>query len=204
MMKLICLLGHCECDSHTVHKLSQRHLTADWLAPQESDCLRMHSKASSEWLPSHIKAMRPFLEILKMAGYFPDIPCICWRLSFIHDCMFHVCLLTGSSVPLPGETSLCLVWHIGCAVLAVCCLFAGCFISRYVAEDNEGQSSGVSEQLCACYTTREKYVICFCLFPSVFLVSISETLSYYNVYLCFVTWLCSINQSIVPSFRFRT
>jgi len=24
----------CECDGHTVHKLSQRRLTADWLAPQ--------------------------------------------------------------------------------------------------------------------------------------------------------------------------
>ena len=32
-----------ECDSHTVHKLSQRRLTADRLAPRESDCSRMHS-----------------------------------------------------------------------------------------------------------------------------------------------------------------
>jgi len=29
VMKLICLLSHCECDSHTVHKLRQRRLTAD-------------------------------------------------------------------------------------------------------------------------------------------------------------------------------
>jgi len=29
VMKLICSLGHCECDGHTVHKLSQRRLTAD-------------------------------------------------------------------------------------------------------------------------------------------------------------------------------
>jgi hypothetical protein len=28
MMKLICSLGHCECDGHTAHKLSQRRLTA--------------------------------------------------------------------------------------------------------------------------------------------------------------------------------
>ena len=33
----------CKCDGHTVHKLSQRRLTADWLASQESDCSRMHS-----------------------------------------------------------------------------------------------------------------------------------------------------------------
>ena len=36
LMKLICSLGHCECDGHTVHKLSERLLTADWLAPRES------------------------------------------------------------------------------------------------------------------------------------------------------------------------
>jgi len=33
----------CECDSHTVHKLSQQRLTADWLAPRESDSSRMDS-----------------------------------------------------------------------------------------------------------------------------------------------------------------
>jgi hypothetical protein len=64
----------CECDGHTVNKLSQRRLTADWLAARESDCSRMHCKVSSDWLPSYIKAMRPVLEIFKMAGYFSDSP----------------------------------------------------------------------------------------------------------------------------------
>ena len=36
-----------ECDGHMVHKLSQWRLTADWLAPQDSDCSWMHSKVSS-------------------------------------------------------------------------------------------------------------------------------------------------------------
>jgi hypothetical protein len=72
LMKLICSLGHCECDGHTVHKLIQRRLTADWLAPLESECSRMQNKVSSEWLPCYIKANRPVLEILKMAAYFPD------------------------------------------------------------------------------------------------------------------------------------
>jgi len=74
VMNLICSLGHCECDGHTVHKLSQRLLTADWLAPRESDCSRMYSKVSSDWVPSYIKAMRSILEIFKMAGHFPDNP----------------------------------------------------------------------------------------------------------------------------------
>ena len=60
----------CECDSHTVHKLSQRRLTADWLAPRESDCSRTRSRVSSGWLPSYIKATPLVLEIFKMPRYF--------------------------------------------------------------------------------------------------------------------------------------
>ena len=72
--KLICSLGHCACKAHTVHKLSQRPLNADWLAPRESDSSRMRSNIFSDWLPSYIKATWPVLEILKMAGYIPDRP----------------------------------------------------------------------------------------------------------------------------------
>jgi len=64
----------CECDGHTVHKLSQRRLTADWLAPRDSDSSPMHSKVSSDWLLRYIKATRPVPEIFKMDGYFPDSP----------------------------------------------------------------------------------------------------------------------------------
>jgi len=69
---LICALGHCKCDSHTVHKLSQQRLTADWLAPRESDCSRMRRRVSCDWLPCYIKANRPVLELFKTAGYFLD------------------------------------------------------------------------------------------------------------------------------------
>jgi len=64
----------CECDGHTLYKLNQRRLTADWLAPRKSDCSRVHSKVSSDWLPSYIKATRPVLEIFKMDGYFSGQP----------------------------------------------------------------------------------------------------------------------------------
>ena len=70
VVKLICSLGHCECDGHKVHSLSQWRLTADWLAPREIDCSQMHSKVSSDWLPSYITATQTVLEIFKMAGYF--------------------------------------------------------------------------------------------------------------------------------------
>ena len=74
VMKLIGSFGHCESDVHTVHKLNQRRLTADWLAPRESDCSRINSKVSSDRLPSYIKATPTVQEIFKVDRYFPDCP----------------------------------------------------------------------------------------------------------------------------------
>jgi hypothetical protein len=74
VLKLFCSLGLCKCDSPTVYKASQRHLTADWLAQRESDCSRMRREVSSEWLSSYVKATRPVLEIFKIAGYLSDRP----------------------------------------------------------------------------------------------------------------------------------
>ena len=59
---------------HTVHKLSQRRLTADLLARWDSDCSRRHSKVSFNWLPSYIQDTQPVLEIFKMDSYLPDRP----------------------------------------------------------------------------------------------------------------------------------
>jgi len=98
VMKLICSLGHCECDGPTVHKLSQRRLTACWLAPLESDCSRMRSKVSSDWLPSYIKATRPVLQILKLAGYFPPSPRIRTCIE-----MPHVQTDSGGPTQPPGQ-----------------------------------------------------------------------------------------------------
>ena len=55
----------------------QRRLTADWLAPRESDYSRMQIKVFSDWLPIYIKTTRIVLEIYNMAGYFPDGPRKC-------------------------------------------------------------------------------------------------------------------------------
>jgi len=45
----------------------------------------MHSKVSSDWLPSYIKATRLILEIFKIAGYFPDNP----RMYENKQAVFH-------------------------------------------------------------------------------------------------------------------
>jgi hypothetical protein len=64
----------CECNGHTIHELSQWHLTANWLVSWESECSGMRRKVSSDWLPSYIKATRSVLEIFIMDGYFLDSP----------------------------------------------------------------------------------------------------------------------------------
>ena len=72
---------NCECDSHTVHKVGQRRLTADWLAPRESDCSSLHSKVFFDWLPYYIKATGAVLEIFKMVGHFPNSPFILYNFN---------------------------------------------------------------------------------------------------------------------------
>jgi len=96
--------GICECDGHTVHKLSQRRLTADWLALQESDCSRMNSKVSSDCLPSYIKVTLPVLEIFRMAGYFPDSPRIVYYIiCHIHQSIYlSIYLIIHHSVRFSG------------------------------------------------------------------------------------------------------
>jgi len=72
-----------QCYGNAVHKLSQQCLTADWLAPQQNDCSWMHSKVSSDWLPSYIMATWLVLEIFKMAGHFLDSPRTLMLLSIM-------------------------------------------------------------------------------------------------------------------------
>ena len=120
---LICSLGHCECNSHTVHKPSQRRLTADWLAPQESDCSRMRSKVSSDWLRSYIKATRPFLNIFKTAGYFLDRShtyifgwCVDYKLMFFWG-MTACSLQMGNIVFKEPATFICILISVSYSAL---------------------------------------------------------------------------------------
>ena len=139
VMKLICLLGHCECGGHTVHKLSQRRLTADWLAPPDSDCSRIHSTVSSDWLPSYIKATRPVLEVFKMTIYFPGSPRkgITCQVGSLHPVslskfsfLFYCCFKTRNVCDLcfSINTIMCIVCifvFFPCNILAICCVCCG-------------------------------------------------------------------------------
>ena len=95
VMKLICSLGHCECDGHTLHKVSQQRVTADWLGLRESDWSRMRSKVTSDWLSCYIQATRSVLEIFKVAGYFPDSPHRCRRLTSVLWLLITFCFVSG-------------------------------------------------------------------------------------------------------------
>lgn len=88
----------CECDCHTVHKLSQWHLIAHLVDPQESGCSWMCSGVSSDWLASCIRAAWPVLEMFRMAGYCLDKPGI--NFSSYISCFFLlivICYSTFSS-----------------------------------------------------------------------------------------------------------
>jgi len=75
----------------TQYTSSLKCLTATWLAPCKSNCSRMRSKVSSDWLPSYIKAMWPVLEIFKMAEYFPDRPRIIKWVSTSSESISCLC-----------------------------------------------------------------------------------------------------------------
>ena len=97
----------CECYGHTIHKLSQRRLAADFPAPRKSDCSLSRSKVSSDWLPSYIKATRPVLEIFIMAGYIPDRP-----RTFIHSSHSVSCKSIFSSKAGSPQTAIyCFLFH---------------------------------------------------------------------------------------------
>jgi hypothetical protein len=84
------LLYHCKCESHS-KQVTQRRLTADRLAPRKNDGSRVDSKASSDWLPSYIKATGLVLEKFKISGYFPDRPPMFHlKLPFIEWTQAHV------------------------------------------------------------------------------------------------------------------
>jgi hypothetical protein len=59
-----------EYGGHTVHKLSQRRLTAHWLDPRANDCSGMHGKVSSDWLPSYIRPLDRFSRYSKWLDTF--------------------------------------------------------------------------------------------------------------------------------------
>ena len=70
---LLYLLSHFECNSHTVHMLTQQHL----LPPLTSRyCSCMHIPIHSPWLPGYINVVQTVLAMSTIAGLFMDRPCI--------------------------------------------------------------------------------------------------------------------------------
>ena len=99
--------------SHSTQAQS-RHLTADWLAPRESDCLWMYSKVTSDWLPSYIKATWPYSKwtdtfrkayviyfVHKFALFFLGVSAELWKDS-INICVvcLQACILSQNIFPL--------------------------------------------------------------------------------------------------------
>ena len=76
---LLYSLSHLECDSHTVHMLTQWHLpppmtsTVKWPSLMQCTHILIHSPR----LPGYISVVQTILVILTMVGLFPDIPNTC-------------------------------------------------------------------------------------------------------------------------------
>ena len=71
---LLYSLSHFECDSHTVHMLTQQHLPPHWLVQWSRHCSRMRSPAPSSWLPGYMNPVPTNLVTLTVAGLFLDRP----------------------------------------------------------------------------------------------------------------------------------
>ena len=65
---LLYLLSHFECDGHTVHMLTQRHLLPHWLVQWSCHCSWMGIPVHSPWLPGYISVMQTILIISIVEG----------------------------------------------------------------------------------------------------------------------------------------
>ena len=64
-------LSHFECDSHTVHMLTQQCLPPPLTSTMMSSCFTHAHSRPPPWLPGYIDVMQTILVILTMAGLFP-------------------------------------------------------------------------------------------------------------------------------------
>ena len=84
---LLYSLSHFECDSHTVHRLTQQHLPPHWLVQWSGRCSHMCTPVHSPWLPGYIDVVQTILVILTMAGLFLDRPLTHYLTSFLTKTM---------------------------------------------------------------------------------------------------------------------
>ena len=76
LMQIHCctLLGHFECDSHTVHMLNGGVYRPHWLVQWSHHCSRMHIPVHSPWLPRYTDVAQTVLLMLTIVGLFAWLP----------------------------------------------------------------------------------------------------------------------------------
>ena len=70
-------LSHFECNSHTVHMLTQQHLSPPLTSPVKSLLFMQVHPVHSLWLPGYINVAQTVLVILTMVRLFLDRTCMC-------------------------------------------------------------------------------------------------------------------------------
>ena len=71
---LLYMLSHFECNSHTVHTLTQWCLPPPLTSTWNCHCSHRHMPVHSPWLPGYTDVTQTTLIILTMAGLCPDRP----------------------------------------------------------------------------------------------------------------------------------
>ena len=88
---LLYLLSHFECNSHTVHRLTQWHLPPPLTSIVKSSLFTHVHSSPLSWLPGYINVTQTILVILTMAGLFLDRPCnTCFFLNFSKDSIAEI------------------------------------------------------------------------------------------------------------------
>ena len=85
---LLYLLTHFECNSHTVHRLTQQVYHPHWLVQWSHHCSPTYIPVYTPWLPIYIKVAQTVLVILTMVVLFRGRYIDMWLSVFFHDASF--------------------------------------------------------------------------------------------------------------------
>ena len=103
---LLYSLSHCECNGHTVHILTQRHLPPPLTSTVKfHHCSLMHIPVHSPWLLDYIDVGKTGLVTLTMAGLFPDRPCIYLQRS--KSFYIHINFIVSCNLYMPAPVLPC-------------------------------------------------------------------------------------------------
>ena len=107
---LLYSLSHCECNGHTVHILTQRHLPPPLTSAVKSSLFTLHIPVHSPWLPGYMDVVQNILVILTRVGLplgasIEDRPCIYLQRS--KSFYIHINFIVSCNLYMPAPVLPC-------------------------------------------------------------------------------------------------